>query len=461
MTGFEVARRARAAGNYVPILILTAKDDAARPRARHRGGRGRLPHQAVHARRAARARARAAAPAALGRRARADAAPARSERVGPRRRVHFDRFELETPEGAVRLTHARDRPAARAHRPRGRGRRRAASCSRGLGAARPTRRRAWSTASSCGCAATSRRIRRGRATSSRCAGTAIASCAEPRAMLHGARRATCHARSVSDASASTSGRALRDASLLLAFEGWNDAGEAATRRGALRRRGACRARRSRRSTPRSSTTSPWPPAGARWTTAACARSSGRPSRSATARAPTRRELVIGDRHRAAPALARASATRCSSSRARSRVRRVVLLGAFLADVVYSRPVRVIRLRERGRDLLERARRRSRRATRARPASSACSASGCAATGVEIVSLWAGLPALHRAPRRTRAARSRCVQKASPAPRRSRSTTRRCAASAAEFEERVSALGRVAIPRSPSTCAQLKKREFAQ
>ena len=29
MTGFEIARRARAAGNYVPILMLTAKDDAA------------------------------------------------------------------------------------------------------------------------------------------------------------------------------------------------------------------------------------------------------------------------------------------------------------------------------------------------------------------------------------------------------------------------------------------------
>ena len=27
MSGFEVLRRARAAGNYVPILILTAKDD--------------------------------------------------------------------------------------------------------------------------------------------------------------------------------------------------------------------------------------------------------------------------------------------------------------------------------------------------------------------------------------------------------------------------------------------------
>ena len=31
MNGFEVARRARAAGNYVPILILTAKDDARGP----------------------------------------------------------------------------------------------------------------------------------------------------------------------------------------------------------------------------------------------------------------------------------------------------------------------------------------------------------------------------------------------------------------------------------------------
>ena len=29
LPGYEVARRARAAGNYVPILILTAKDDAA------------------------------------------------------------------------------------------------------------------------------------------------------------------------------------------------------------------------------------------------------------------------------------------------------------------------------------------------------------------------------------------------------------------------------------------------
>ena len=28
MNGFEVARRARASGNYVPILIVTAKDDA-------------------------------------------------------------------------------------------------------------------------------------------------------------------------------------------------------------------------------------------------------------------------------------------------------------------------------------------------------------------------------------------------------------------------------------------------
>ncbi len=28
MSGFEVARRARASGNYVPVLILTAKDDA-------------------------------------------------------------------------------------------------------------------------------------------------------------------------------------------------------------------------------------------------------------------------------------------------------------------------------------------------------------------------------------------------------------------------------------------------
>ena len=39
MGGFEVTRRTRAAGNLVPILILTAKDSTQDLGARHRGGR--------------------------------------------------------------------------------------------------------------------------------------------------------------------------------------------------------------------------------------------------------------------------------------------------------------------------------------------------------------------------------------------------------------------------------------
>jgi DNA-binding response OmpR family regulator len=101
LSGFEVARRARAAGNYVPILIVTAKDDTQdRVRGIEDGADDYLTKPFSLDELLARVRA-------LLRRRRWDgaapeAAP-RSERVG-RAVVHFDRFELETESGSVRLT---------------------------------------------------------------------------------------------------------------------------------------------------------------------------------------------------------------------------------------------------------------------------------------------------------------------------------------------------------------------
>jgi len=100
--GFEVARRARAAGNYVPILVVTAKDDSQdRVRGIEEGADDYLTKPFSLDELLARVRA-------LLRRRRwdgvaPDAAPTRSEAIG-RVTVHFDRFELETPEGTVRLT---------------------------------------------------------------------------------------------------------------------------------------------------------------------------------------------------------------------------------------------------------------------------------------------------------------------------------------------------------------------
>ena len=102
MSGFEVARRARASGNYVPILIVTAKDDTRdRVRGIEEGADDYLTKPFTLDELLARVRA-------LLRRRRwdgvaPDVSPTRSERIG-RVTVHFDRFELETPEGCVRLT---------------------------------------------------------------------------------------------------------------------------------------------------------------------------------------------------------------------------------------------------------------------------------------------------------------------------------------------------------------------
>ncbi len=102
MNGFEVARRARAAGNYVPILILSAKDDAADVvRGLEEGGDDYLTKPFRLEELLARVKG-------LLRRRRWDGVPRdgdlpRSVRFG-RVTAHFDRFELETPSGMVRLT---------------------------------------------------------------------------------------------------------------------------------------------------------------------------------------------------------------------------------------------------------------------------------------------------------------------------------------------------------------------
>jgi len=102
MSGFEVARRARAAGNYVPILILSAKDDAADVvRGLEEGGDDYLTKPFRLEELLARIRG-------LLRRRRWDGVPRedglpRSLKFG-RVTVHFDRFELETPSGTIRLT---------------------------------------------------------------------------------------------------------------------------------------------------------------------------------------------------------------------------------------------------------------------------------------------------------------------------------------------------------------------
>jgi DNA-binding response OmpR family regulator len=104
MSGFEVARRTRASGNYVPILMLTAKDDPADiVRGIEEGADDYLTKPFKLDELLIRTRA-------LLRRRRWDGAPengpAPEVHLGPNDRVvvRFDRLEVETPDGTIRLT---------------------------------------------------------------------------------------------------------------------------------------------------------------------------------------------------------------------------------------------------------------------------------------------------------------------------------------------------------------------
>lgn len=102
MSGFEVTRRARAAGNRAPILILTAKDAIQDlTRGLEEGADDYLTKPFHLDELLARVRG-------LLRRRRWDGAVEAEAPRGPTRvgdaTLHFDRFELETPRGVVRLT---------------------------------------------------------------------------------------------------------------------------------------------------------------------------------------------------------------------------------------------------------------------------------------------------------------------------------------------------------------------
>lgn len=101
-SGFEVARRVRAAGNFLPILILTAKDDAQDlVRGLEEGADDYLTKPFRLDELLARVRG-------LLRRRRWDGVD--TSRDAPRKvtvgeaTVHLDRFELHTPDGCIALT---------------------------------------------------------------------------------------------------------------------------------------------------------------------------------------------------------------------------------------------------------------------------------------------------------------------------------------------------------------------
>jgi DNA-binding response OmpR family regulator len=102
MTGFEVARRTRAGGNLVPILILTAKDATQDlVRGLEDGADDYMTKPFELDELLVRVRG-------LLRRRRWDGVSPDSESQRPVKigdvTIHFDRFEIETPDGVVKLT---------------------------------------------------------------------------------------------------------------------------------------------------------------------------------------------------------------------------------------------------------------------------------------------------------------------------------------------------------------------
>ena len=131
---------------------------------------------------------------------------------------------------------------------------------------------------------------------------------------------------------------LRDPVLIAAFEGWNDAGEAASVRGRAPGDGLGR-RADRGARPRGLLRLPGQPApgrapttGARritWPTTRILRGDARPALD--------RDVVLVAGHRAVDPLAGLLASSCSSSPSGSASRPFVTLGALLADVPHTRP----------------------------------------------------------------------------------------------------------------------------
>ncbi len=102
MSGFEVTRRTRASGNFVAILMLTAKDDSSDiVRGLEEGADDYLTKPFRLDELLARVRV-------LLRRRRWDGVEATNEPLGDvvvgRAIIHFDRFSIETPEETVELT---------------------------------------------------------------------------------------------------------------------------------------------------------------------------------------------------------------------------------------------------------------------------------------------------------------------------------------------------------------------
>lgn len=248
--------------------------------------------------------------------------------------------------------------------------------------------------------------------------------------------------------------ALRDASLVLAFEGWNDAGAAGSTAVAFLEDAVhavplgeidCEefldftvTRPNVRSDASGARAIDWPKVVFRFGSADASR-----------------ELVLGTGPE--PHLRwRAFCASCSELARAVGVRRVVLLGAYLADVVYSRPVSVTGFASRP-GLLE--------GLGVSPSSYegptgvvGVLGEQLAAEGLEVVSLWAGLPHYINASPNPRGALA-LVQKLGDL-LELKLDLHGLALQAAEFEERVSQLV-AADPELGEYVRALKKREFAQ